>query len=272
MIIGINGLIGSGKDLCGSLIQYYTSECSQPNSQHPRSFEEFLKNRGDQYSHWYYSDWEIKKFGYKLKQIASLVLGVPVEKFEDQDFKKTELGKEWNKRKISWSDGWDKVENMFSSDFNTSELKDDVGRNAYIYEDTIVKLTVREFLQKLGTEACRDQIHQDFWVNALMSEYKGVQWGGRSVKDKNGIPYDYETYWDFPKWIITDLRFPNEYKSIKDKGGICIKINRPGLTKSNHSSETSLDNHEFDFVIDNNGDLEHLSLEVKKFLSHYQII
>ena len=34
------------------------------------------------------SKWEIKKFAGKLKQIASLLTGIPIEKFEDQEFKK----------------------------------------------------------------------------------------------------------------------------------------------------------------------------------------
>jgi hypothetical protein len=32
-------------------------------------------------------------------------------------------------------------------------------------------MTYRELLQKVGTEAIRQQIHQDAWVRALFSEY-----------------------------------------------------------------------------------------------------
>ncbi len=32
-------------------------------------------------------------------------------------------------------------------------------------------MTVRELLQKLGTDAIRDNLHEDAWVNALISEY-----------------------------------------------------------------------------------------------------
>jgi len=32
-------------------------------------------------------------------------------------------------------------------------------------------MTIREFLQKLGTDAIRNHFHEDTWVNALLSDY-----------------------------------------------------------------------------------------------------
>ena len=74
-------------------------------------------------------------------------------------------------------------------------------------------MTYREFLQKLGTEAMRDGLHTNVWVNALFADYiPHKKEGGfqRSVKDTNGIPYDFEYEVEYPNWIITDMRFPNE--------------------------------------------------------------
>jgi hypothetical protein len=70
MIIGINGYAGSGKDTVGTILQQIDRD----------------------------SHWEIKKWAGKLKQVAELLTGIPVEKFEDQEFKKTNLGKQWNDR------------------------------------------------------------------------------------------------------------------------------------------------------------------------------
>ncbi len=67
MIIGINGYAGSGKDTVGTILQQIDKD----------------------------SHWEIKKWAGKLKQVAELLTGIPVEKFEDQEFKKTNLGKQW---------------------------------------------------------------------------------------------------------------------------------------------------------------------------------
>lgn len=90
MIIGVNGRINSGKDTVGKIIQYLTLG------------EEFAKTNADILADLEYngycankSKFEIKKFAGKLKQIASLLTGIPVEMFEDQEFKKLDMNPEW---------------------------------------------------------------------------------------------------------------------------------------------------------------------------------
>lgn len=90
-----------------------------------------------------------------------------------------------------------------------------------------------------------------------------------------------------PNWIITDMRFPNELKAVKDRDGISIRVNRPTiyatpkdnsefnnqeLNKFNHPSETALDNAEFDYVIENKGSLIELIDKVKDILLTENII
>ena len=98
-----------------------------------------------------------------------------------------------------------------------------------------------------------------------------------------------------PKWIITDMRFPNEMDAVKAKGGITIRVNRPryceGCTLTNlesqdcfdciiyqedyhnmHPSETSLDGAHFDYVIDNNGSIQDLIQKVTEILIKEKII
>ena len=79
----------------------------------------------------------------------------------------------------------------------------------------------------------------------------------------------------FPNWIITDVRFPNEAKAIKDKGGIVIRVNRTYYTEDKkyiigydpfetHPSETALDDYDgFDYVIENDGTVQDLIDKVK---------
>jgi hypothetical protein len=124
MIIGINGKIGSGKDTIGEIIQ---GLC--------------LTNKNQTF--------EIKKFAGKLKQIGSILTGIPVEKFEDQEFKKALLGEEWGTVRHNPLNNIEPFEKFL---FN--EL-----------------MSVREFLQKLGTEAMRDGLHKNVWCNALFSDY-----------------------------------------------------------------------------------------------------
>ena len=77
----------------------------------------------------------------------------------------------------------------------------------------------------------------------------------------------------YPSWCITDVRFPNEVKAIKEKDGITIRINRETDYVSNHSSEIALDAYEdFDYTIDNNNCIDCLIEKVKEILKHEKII
>jgi hypothetical protein len=86
-------------------------------------------------------------------------------------------------------------------------------------------------------------------------------------------------------WIITDLRFENEFKAVKDRGGINIRVNRNKnintrdhsrsyLSHQNieHPSETALDYATFDYTIDNNGTIEELIVKVKEILIKEKIL
>lgn len=122
-------------------------------------------------------------------------------------------------------------------------------------------MTVREFLQKLGTDAVREGLHTNAWVNALMADYL--------TEEKVEKLGDYVSRVTPPsKWIITDCRFPNEAQAIKDKGGVIVRIDRPGIKPVNaHPSETSLDNWDFDYKIANVSDLVALKQSVEVLLN-----
>jgi hypothetical protein len=217
MIIGVNGYSGSGKDTVGIIIQYLKS----PN---PQSSIEQMCADYSEYEYWLdeQSNWEIRKFAGKLKDIASHLTGIDTEDFEDQDFKKTNLGKEW----------WTTCDEGYQP------------------------MTVRDFLQKLGTDAMRIGLHDNVWVNALMADYVNDDETGK-----------------LPNWIITDVRFPNEAQAIKDKGGIIIRVDRQGVSPiNNHPSETGLDGWKFDYTIVNLSDIFDLKETVKGILKHAKLL
>lgn len=104
-------------------------------------------------------------------------------------------------------------------------------------------MNVRTFLQKLGTDAIRDGLHKDAWVNALFADYRAGD-----------------------NWLIVDTRFPNEADRIKLYNGMIIRIER-GDPVNNHPSEIALDHYDFDFYIRNTGDLDFLSKSVDMLLT-----
>ena len=228
MIISISGKIGSGKDTVGSIIQYLTET---PNYNTKNSYKKWLILK--QFSRHNPNNWQIKKFADKLKDIACMMLSCTREQLEDQEFKKTVLGPEWN------------------------------------------NMTVREFLQKLGTEAMRNGLHENVWVNSLMCDYKPDSYTRVSV-----------TYIasKLPNWIITDTRFSNEFEAVKAKGGITIRVVRSFNHKMGsketgtldlsprHPSETALDNAKFDYEIVNDGTIEDLIEKVRVILIELSII
>ena len=126
-----------------------------------------------------------------------------------------------------------------------------------------IPYTGRFFLQVLGTDSVRNGLHPNAWVNALMSGYKPSE-------PLHDIPHVAVPV--MPLWIISDTRFPNELKAVKDKNGITIRINRDLPTadyktlEQLHPSETALDDAEFDYVIDNNGTIEELEEKVRQIL------
>jgi hypothetical protein len=201
MLIGINGYAGSGKDTVGKIIQYLLSAFNGVNLEKIlNNYEEYEWMLEEQ------SEWEIKKYAGKLKEIASLLTGIPVQKFEDQEFKNTYLSEEWRVHGLP--------------------------------------MKVREFLQYLGTNALRNCLHQNTWINALFADYTPTH-----------------------NWIITDVRFPNEAKAIKDRGGIIIRVDRPFVKPiNNHSSEIALDEWNFDYKIGNVSDLKSLAFTVENIL------
>lgn len=197
-------------------------------------------------------NWQIKKFAGKLKQIASILTGIKEENFEDQEFKRTNLSHEW------WT----------------------------TCDEGHQPMTVRDFLQKLGTDGLRTGLHENVWVNALMADYtRSVDLElflyandyteERDVSGSEEIPFSGENlaeYFDkvrHPNWIITDTRFQNEADAIKRKGGVVVRLERSGIKPINsHPSETGLDNYRFDYIIDNSSSLEDLKSKMKNILQH----
>jgi len=104
-----------------------------------------------------------------------------------------------------------------------------------------LKMTMREFLQRYGTESHREVFGTDFWVDMALP---------LDTDHSNRI------------LVVTDMRFPNEVARVVDLGGVTWKIERDSETAFGaHASEQDVDSS-IDVFIDNNGTLEDLRVAV----------
>ena len=132
------------------------------------------------------------------------------------------------------------------------------------------ELTPRWVLQHWGTEVCRHGFHDDIWIASLENKLR------HSEDDV----------------VISDCRFPNEIAAIRRANGLVVRVIRGpepewydsalafnhgenknmlwSISKSRleklkiHASETAWVGTKFDAVLDNNGSLDDLYLQIQQ--------
>lgn len=102
---------------------------------------------------------------------------------------------------------------------------------------------VRQQLQDVGLKA-RKVLGEDVWLDAVWSE---MQPDG--------------------KYVITDVRFPNEAERIIGEGGTLVRIDRPGFNASGHLSEEALVGYDkWSHVVSNDGSIQDLHAKVRELV------
>lgn len=185
MIVGLNGLKGSGKDTVGEYLEraYGFTRAS---------------------------------FAALLKKSAAALFDIDVdlwEKLKNDDRARVRLYRTYD------SDG--------------------VPNATEVYAD----MSVREFLQRYGTEAHRDVFGDNFWVDALFSELGSTYYG--------------------PDIVITDTRFENEITAVWGRDGVVVQIDRGLPAVDGHRSEILP--AAVDARIRNQGDFEQLYAAVDEW-------
>jgi hypothetical protein len=107
-------------------------------------------------------------------------------------------------------------------------------------------LSVRDLLIDIGTNLGRSY-KEDIWLDAFDYHLKTALNNSKSV-------------------IITDVRFRNEFDHLKSLGFYQIRVSRETNLEINHISETnqdSINDNEFDYILNNNRTIESLEKEVK---------
>ena len=206
MIIGVCGLIGSGKD---TIADYLVN------------IHEFRRD----------------SFAATLKDACAAVFGWDRDMLEGR----TRSSREWREQPDEW------------------------------WSQRLSKtITPRWILQHWGTEVCRQAFHDDIWIASLENKLR---------KTTDDI-------------VISDCRFPNEIRAIRSQGGHVIRVVRGpepdwyeiALAANSdqhwtwadpreelrrrgiHASETAWIGTAFDRVIENNGTLDDLYVQVNSLV------
>lgn len=137
-------------------------------------------------------------------------------------------------------------------------------------------LTPRLMLQLWGTEVCRRGFHDDIWIASLENKL-------RTSTDNI---------------VISDCRFPNEIKSIRNAGGIVVRVKRGDdpewyndaadvnagpscmnwaiakdrmLKRNIHASETAWVGTKFDAILTNDSSIDDLFKKVKNLVLDHPV-
>jgi hypothetical protein len=130
---------------------------------------------------------------------------------------------------------------VWTSHERYADLVDSLG-----YEEAKRIPEVRRVLQVLGTECVRDIIGENSWVHALTRQL-------------------------FPgeKYVITDVRFPNEARAVASLGGEVWRVHRPDFDNgigADHPSEAHIESIGAHVVLFNASDVEGLQQMVKSII------
>lgn len=106
--------------------------------------------------------------------------------------------------------------------------------------------TVRYALQSLGTEWGRKMIGDTIWTDALLRRL---------------TPND--------KFVIDDVRFPNEAQILIDCGVTIVRIHRHGVAAMDHDSERGIPDELVDIDLSNHGSLDQTLEDLEQALSKF---
>lgn len=220
-LIAVSGVKSSGKDSVSSIIQFCLNT------------PKFLRK------YWVYKHFR-KLFRKKYKRVAfadplkgmlATLLNLPVEIFNDRNFKEFYV---INVPTLTVSN--DCVDKLSDSKFN--KLVKNLDSSL-----TESNLTIRQLMQYFGTQVMQTYFGRNIWINATL----------KNAEDTT---------------IITDLRFKAEYEAVKSLGGIVIYVSRPHYTFGQHASEREmeelLNNNKYDYIIENDGSIEDLFENVRE--------
>lgn len=131
-----------------------------------------------------------------------------------------------------------------------ADKNDDATLVTYQGGGVYVEMTVREMLQRYGTEAHRGVFGDDFWTRQLIEKLVIIDKG-------NDV-------------VVTDSRFENETKGLRQIGGIIVRVIRPDVEggADTHASEIQVPEELVDITIVNDGSIADLHEAIDEMLGN----
>lgn len=96
-------------------------------------------------------------------------------------------------------------------------------------------VTPRRIMQTLGTEWGRQAVDTDFWVKIAEAKIEALMGSGFKGKDQPRL-----------RAVYDDVRFGNEADMIRRRGGVILRILRPGAEKAATISAHASEHMDFD--------------------------
>lgn len=226
-IIAISGTKATGKTTTGDMLRFILS--TPKFLHHYWIYKRFpkLKLKGN---------WLNVSFAGSLKEMLAVLLRVPVERFEDRDFKEN-VFVDFNDLTFHRREDLKKYQILSDSKFSrkVKEMSIDVRANM---------LSIRQLLQYWGTNVMRVYFGDQLWSLTTLK-----------LSETHDL-------------IISDMRFKVEAEMVKERKGTVIYIDRPGCEVGNHQSEREAfelyQEGKCDYAIHNDGTLKDLFEKCKE--------
>jgi hypothetical protein len=211
------------------------------------------KSGKDTFGEYIVTNYEFTRIAFadELKDIASETTGIAKEYFFDVDLKDKPLEvpiKLSSELCLKLIQAISTRTELFDSVILQKDFHKDLLHSCLLDVDNHEFASPRAFLQRLGTDICRKHIDDSIWIELSKEKIR---------RTKGSI-------------VITDVRFPNEVKLIKELGGIAVKIKRQSVVPvtTSHSSEQNIPDHEFQVIFDNDSTIYDYLNNINLWMSH----
>jgi hypothetical protein len=241
-LIGIHGKMGAGKDTFAKVLQYVAlKEKVEKGELSPTLFPSTAILTDNRRS-LPLSEYEIRKFADRLKDIICILIGCTKEQLEDQEFKRTKLGPEWKNMTVR----------QMLQFVGTDMFRDMLSR------DTWLNATFLDYTPK------SKWIISDLRLENEFEKIKSL--GGITVKIVRFLSGE-KVYYKAKRWKVEHTGIAHAFLTRKGESvmapyGELVKVTDIG----EHISEKALVYHKFDHVVYNCVEIDHLIEQAEKIL------